>query len=38
MKYVCNVNSYYYFQLTDPDYNVIEITGNYTPTKGEFDE
>jgi lactoylglutathione lyase len=29
IKYVCNVSPYYYFQLTDPDGNVIEITGSY---------
>lgn len=38
IKYVCNVNPYYYFQLTDPDGNVIEVTGMYTPGEGEFDE
>ncbi len=38
IKYVCNVSPYYYFQLTDPDDNVIEVTGAYTPTAGEFDE
>lgn len=31
IKYVCNVSPYYYFQLTDPDGNVIELTGNYRP-------
>lgn len=36
IKYVCNVSPYYYFQLTDPDGNIIEITGNYTPIEGEF--
>lgn len=35
-KYVFNVSPYYYFQLTDPDGNIIEITGAYTPTNGEF--
>lgn len=29
IKYVCNVAPYYYFQLMDPDGNVIEITGEY---------
>ena len=29
IKYVNNVMPYYYFQLDDPDGNVIEITGNY---------
>ena len=38
IKYVCNVSPYYYFQLTDPDGNVIEVTGTYTPKYGEFDE
>ena len=38
IKYVCNVSPYYYFQLTDPDHNIIEVTGNYTPIEGEFDE
>lgn len=38
IKYVCNVSPYYYFQLTDPDDNVIEVTGAYTSTEGEFDE
>lgn len=36
IKYVCNVAPYYYFQLTDPDGNIIEVTGNYTPKEGEF--
>lgn len=31
IKYVCHVSPYYYFQLTDPDDNVIEVTGAYTP-------
>ncbi|HOP11522.1 MAG TPA: glyoxalase/bleomycin resistance/dioxygenase family protein [Oscillospiraceae bacterium] len=38
IKYVCNVSPYYYFQMTDPDGNVIEVTGSYTPKAGEFDE
>ncbi|HEY8392357.1 MAG TPA: VOC family protein [Capillibacterium sp.] len=38
IKYVCNVSPYYYFQLTDPDGNVIEVTGAYTPKAGEFGE
>lgn len=29
IKYINNVHSYYYFQVEDPDGNVIEITGNY---------
>jgi Lactoylglutathione lyase and related lyases len=38
IKYVNNVRPYYYFQLADPDDNVIEITGRYTPRTGEFEE
>ena len=38
IKYVCNVSPYYYFQLTDPDGNVIEVTGAYMPEPGEFGE
>ncbi len=38
IKYVCNVCPYYYFQLTDPDGNIIEVTGNYLPDENEFDE
>lgn len=38
IKYLCNVSPYYYFQLTDPDGNVIEVTGAYTPKDGEFDQ
>ena len=38
VKYVCNVMPYYYFQLTDPDGNIIEVTGDYIPEEGEFDE
>jgi len=38
IKYIFNVSPYYYFQLTDPDGNVIEVTGNYTPEEGEFDD
>lgn len=38
IKYVCNVSPYYFFHLTDPDGNIIEVTGEYTPKKGEFDE
>lgn len=37
IKYICNASPYYYFQLTDPDGNIIEVTGNYLPDKGEFD-
>ncbi len=38
IKYVNNVSPYYYFQLTDPDENIIEATGQYSPSEGEFDE
>lgn len=38
IKYVCNISPYYYFQMTDPDDNVIEVTGPYTPKDGEFDK
>lgn len=38
IKYVCNASPYYYFQLTDPDGNIIEVTGDYHPEAGEFDE
>jgi lactoylglutathione lyase len=27
-----------YFQLTDPDGNIIEVTGSYAPEEGEFNE
>lgn len=37
IKYVCNVMPYYYFQLTDPDGNIIEVTGEYIPEDGEFE-
>lgn len=37
VKYVCNVSPYYYFQLSDPDGNVIEVTGEYQPELGELD-
>ena len=36
IKYACNVSLYYYFQLIDPDDNVIEVIGAYTPEDGEF--
>jgi catechol 2,3-dioxygenase-like lactoylglutathione lyase family enzyme len=38
IKYVNNVMPYYYFQVADPDGNVIEITGEYIPKEGEFNE
>ena len=36
VKYVNNVMPYYYFQVADPDGNVIEITGKYTPKESEY--
>lgn len=36
IKYVYNVCPYYYFQLTDPDGNVIEITGPYSQKEEDF--
>jgi lactoylglutathione lyase len=38
IKYVCNVRPYYFFHLTDPDGNIIEVTGNYEPAENEFDK
>lgn len=38
IKYVCNVSPYYFFQMTDPDGNIIEVTGSYLPDEGEFNE
>ena len=38
IKYFFYVSPYYYFCLTDPDGNIIEVIGNYTPEEGEFDE
>ena len=35
IKYICNVSPYYYFQLTDPDGNIIEVTGEYVPEEGD---
>ena len=37
INYFKYVTPYYYFQLTDPDGNIIEVTGSYTPEDGEFD-
>ena len=37
IRYVCNVAPYYYFQIADPDDNIIEVTGEYTPKNDEFD-
>lgn len=38
VKYVNNVMPYYYFQVSDPDGNAIEITGGYIPKEGEYNE
>lgn len=35
IKYLCNASPYYYFQLLDPDGNVIEVTGEYKPIPGD---
>lgn len=35
IKYVYNAAPYYFFHLIDPDGNVIEVTGSYTPTEDE---
>lgn len=37
IKYFFYVGPYYYFHLTDPDDNIIEVTGSYVPAEGEFD-
>lgn len=37
IKYVNNVMPYYYFQLEDPDGNVIEVTGEYKETQPILD-
>lgn len=36
INYFYNVSPYYYFQLTDPDGNIIEVTGDYILEEGEF--
>lgn len=38
ISYLCYTAPYYYFCLTDPDGNMIEITGDYTPLECEFGE
>ena len=38
ITYICCVAPYYSFQLSDPDGNVIEVNGSYTPKEGEFDK
>jgi lactoylglutathione lyase len=36
VKYINAGQPYYYFQVKDPDDNVIEITGSYYPDDGEL--
>lgn len=36
VKYINAGQPYYYFQVMDPDDNVIEITGSYFPDEGEL--
>lgn len=36
IKYINAGQPYYYFQLMDPEDNVIEITGSYQPEEGEL--
>jgi len=38
IKYFYYVSPYYHFHLTDPDGNMIEVTGDYTPADNEFSE
>jgi len=37
IQYFCYVAPYYFFTLTDPDGNMIEVTGKYTPEENEFE-
>ena len=37
VRYIYTSAPYYYFSLCDPDGNIIEVTGLYEPTQGEFD-
>lgn len=37
IRYLCNTEPYYYFSLTDPDGNIIEINGDYSLKSNEFD-
>lgn len=37
VKYIHAGQPYYYFQVKDPDDNVIEITGSYRPDDGELE-
>lgn len=36
IRYINAGTPYWYFCLLDPDGNVIEITGNYTPQNGQY--
>jgi len=38
IKYFRYVAPYYFFSLSDPDGNMIEVTGSYTPEENEFTE
>lgn len=38
IKYFCYVSPYFFFDLTDPDGNIIEVTGSYTAKETEFEE
>ncbi len=37
VKYINAGQPYYYFQVMDPDGNIIEITGSYRPDEGELE-
>jgi lactoylglutathione lyase len=37
VKYINAGQPYYYFQVKDPEDNVIEITGSYCPEEGELE-
>ncbi|MCL2301486.1 MAG: VOC family protein [Firmicutes bacterium] len=37
VHYMCYAAPYYFFVLHDPDGNMIEVTGRYTPEEHEFD-
>lgn len=36
IRYINAGIPYYYFSMTDPDGNIIEVTGNYTPEEAEL--
>ena len=38
INYFFYVSPYYSFQMADPDGNIIEVTGDYKPEEGEFEE